>query len=150
MKRICVFCGSSPGSRPEYGAAAEEMGAELARRNIGLVYGGGNVGLMGDYRGRRAEGGRRGAGVIPEHLMARQVGHRGLRKLHLVRSMHERKANRALVIVIRKQRCKAGGSFVMKPLRRAYMERETGVEPATSTLARSRSTTELLPLNLQD
>jgi predicted Rossmann-fold nucleotide-binding protein len=47
MKRICVFCGSSPGSRPEYGAAAEEMGAELARRNIGLVCGGGNVGLMG-------------------------------------------------------------------------------------------------------
>ncbi len=47
MRRICVFCGSSPGSRPEYGAAAEEMGAELARRNIGLVYGGGNVGLMG-------------------------------------------------------------------------------------------------------
>ncbi len=49
-----------------------------------------------------------------------------------------------------KQRCEAGGSFVMKPLRGAYMERETGVEPATSTLARSRSTTELLPLNLQD
>jgi|ERR1700677_2246723 hypothetical protein len=47
MKRICVFCGSSEGSRPEYHAAAEEMGAELVRRNIGLVYGGGNVGLMG-------------------------------------------------------------------------------------------------------
>jgi predicted Rossmann-fold nucleotide-binding protein len=47
MRRICVFCGSSPGSRPEYRAATEELGAELARRNIGLVYGGGNVGLMG-------------------------------------------------------------------------------------------------------
>ncbi|MGA2981859.1 MAG: hypothetical protein ABSD76_19870 [Terriglobales bacterium] len=47
MKRICVFCGSSQGSRPEYRTAAEEMGAELARRNIGLVYGSGNVGLMG-------------------------------------------------------------------------------------------------------
>ena len=47
MKRICVFCGSSPSSRPEYGAAAEEMAAELVRRNIGLVYGGGNLGLMG-------------------------------------------------------------------------------------------------------
>jgi predicted Rossmann-fold nucleotide-binding protein len=47
MKRICVFCGSSQGSRPEYRAAAEEMAAELVRRNIGLVYGGGNVGLMG-------------------------------------------------------------------------------------------------------
>ena len=47
MRRICVFCGSSPGSRPEYRAATEEMGAELVRSNIGLVYGGGNVGLMG-------------------------------------------------------------------------------------------------------
>jgi hypothetical protein len=47
MRRTCVFCGSSSGSRPEYRAAAEETGAELARRNIGLVYGGGNVGLMG-------------------------------------------------------------------------------------------------------
>ena len=47
MKRICVFCGSSQGSRPEYRAAAEEMSGELVRRNIGLVYGGGNVGLMG-------------------------------------------------------------------------------------------------------
>jgi hypothetical protein len=56
-----------------------------------------------------------------------------------------------IVIGIRKQGCEAGGSFVMKPLRGGiYMERETGVEPATSTLARSRSTTELLPLNLHD
>ena len=47
MRRICIFCGSTSGSRPEYRAAAEEMGAELVRRNIGLVYGGGNVGLMG-------------------------------------------------------------------------------------------------------
>ena len=59
-------------------------------------------------------------------------------------------ANRAIVIVIRKQRCEADGRFVMKPLRGAYMERETGVEPATSTLARSRSTTELLPLGESD
>src|SRR5438309_1575887 len=57
-------------------------------------------------------------------------------------------ANRAIVMVIRKQRCGEGGRFVMKPLREAYVERETGVEPATSTLARSRSTTELLPLAL--
>jgi uncharacterized protein (TIGR00730 family) len=92
MKRICVFCGSSPGSRPEYGAAAEEMGAELARRNIGLVYGGGNVGLMGIIADAVLRAGGEAQGVIPEHLMAREVGHRGLTKLHVVRSMHERKA----------------------------------------------------------
>ena len=92
MRRICVFCGSSPGSRPEYGAATEEMGAELARRNIGLVYGGGNVGLMGIIADAALKAGGEAQGVIPEHLMAREVGHRGLTKLHVVRSMHERKA----------------------------------------------------------
>jgi uncharacterized protein (TIGR00730 family) len=92
MRRICVFCGSSPGSRPEYGAAAEEMGAELARRTIGWVYGGGNVGLMGIIADSVLRAGGEAQGVIPEHLMAREVGHRGLTKLHVVRSMHERKA----------------------------------------------------------
>src|ERR1700674_3208870 len=92
MRRICVFCGSSPGSRPEYGDAAEEMGAELARRNIGLVYGGGNVGLMGMIADAVLRAGGEAHGVIPEHLMAREVGHKGLTKLHVVRSMHERKA----------------------------------------------------------
>jgi uncharacterized protein (TIGR00730 family) len=92
MKRICVFCGSSPGSRPEYRAAAEEMGAELVRRNIGLVYGGGNVGLMGIIADAvlKAEG--EAVGVIPEHIMSREIGHKGLTKLHVVHSMHERKA----------------------------------------------------------
>jgi uncharacterized protein (TIGR00730 family) len=92
MKRICVFCGSSPGSRPEYGAAAEEMAAELVRRNIGLVYGGGNVGLMGIIADSVRKAGGEAQGVIPEHLMAREVGHKGLTKLHVVGSMHERKA----------------------------------------------------------
>jgi uncharacterized protein (TIGR00730 family) len=92
MKRICVFCGSSPGSRPEYGAAAEEMAAELVRRNIGLVYGGGNVGLMGIIADSVRKAGGEALGVIPEHLMAREVGHGGLTKLHVVGSMHERKA----------------------------------------------------------
>ncbi len=92
MKRICVFCGSSPGSRPEYRAAAEEMAAELVRRNIGLVYGGGNVGLMGILADAVLRVGGEVQGVIPEHLMAREVGHRGLTKLHVVGSMHERKA----------------------------------------------------------
>jgi uncharacterized protein (TIGR00730 family) len=92
MRRICVFCGSSPGSRPEYRAAAEEMAAQLARRKIGLVYGGGNVGLMGVIADAVLGAGGDVQGVIPEHLMAREVGHKGLTKLHVVRSMHERKA----------------------------------------------------------
>jgi hypothetical protein len=92
MKRICVFCGSSCGSRPEYRAATEELGTGLARRNIGLVYGGGNVGLMGVLADAVLRAGGEAAGVIPENLMAREIGHGGLTKLHVVRSMHERKA----------------------------------------------------------
>src|SRR3984957_13185805 len=92
MKRICVFCGSSQGNRPEYRAAAEEMAGELVRRNIGLVYGGGNVGLMGIIADAVLKAGGEAQGVIPEHLMAREVGHKGLTKLHVVGSMHERKA----------------------------------------------------------
>jgi len=92
MKRICVFCGSSQGSRPEYSAAAEELGAELVRRNIGLVYGGTSVGLMGVLADAVLKAGGEVIGVIPERLMEREVGHNGLTKLHVVRSMHERKA----------------------------------------------------------
>ena len=92
MKRICVFCGSSEGARPEYGAAAQEMAAELVRRNIGLVYGGSKVGLMGVIADAVLKGGGDVQGVIPESLMSLEVGHRGLTKLHVVRSMHERKA----------------------------------------------------------
>ena len=92
MKRICVFCGSSAGSQPEYRACAEELGAELTRRNIGLVYGGGNVGLMGAIADSVLKAGGEAIGVIPEHLMAREIGHNRLTKLHVVHSMHERKA----------------------------------------------------------
>lgn len=92
MRRICVFCGSSSGSRPEYRAVAEELGAELVRRKIGLVYGGGNVGLMGVLADSVLNAGGEAVGVIPQNLMAREVGHKGLTKLHVVRSMHERKA----------------------------------------------------------
>ncbi len=92
MRRICVFCGSSSGNRPEYRAAAEDMGAELVRRNIGLVYGGGNVGLMGIIADTVLRSGGEAVGVIPEHIMSREIGHKGLTKLHVVRSMHERKA----------------------------------------------------------
>ena len=92
MKRICVFCGSSSGSRPEYRACAEELGAELTRRDIGLVYGGGNVGLMGAIADAVLKAGGEAVGVIPEHLMTREIAHKQLTKLHVVRSMHERKA----------------------------------------------------------
>jgi uncharacterized protein (TIGR00730 family) len=92
MKRICVFCASSLGSRPEYRAAAEELGAELVRRNVGLVFGGGKVGLMGVLADAVLGAGGEAVGVIPERLMAREIGHDGLTKLHVVRSMHERKA----------------------------------------------------------
>lgn len=92
MKRICVFCGSSQGNRPEYRAAAEELGAELVRRKIGLVYGGGNVGLMGVLADAVLKAGGEAVGVIPENLIAREIGHNGLTKLHVVHSMHERKA----------------------------------------------------------
>jgi hypothetical protein len=92
MKRICVFCGSGPGSRPEYCAAAQEMAAELVQRNIGLVYGGGNVGLMGELADAMLRAGGEVQGVIPENLMALEVGYKGHTKLHVVRSMHERKA----------------------------------------------------------
>jgi uncharacterized protein (TIGR00730 family) len=92
MKRICVFCGSSQGSRPEYRVAAEEMAAELVRRGIGLVYGGGNVGLMGLIADAVLRAGGEAIGVIPKHLMELEVGHKSLTKLHVVHSMHERKA----------------------------------------------------------
>jgi hypothetical protein len=92
MKRICIFCGSSPGSRPEYRRATEELAGELVRRKFGLVYGGGNVGLMGILADAVLRVGGEAQGVIPEHLRAREVGHKGLTKLHVVRSMHERKA----------------------------------------------------------
>jgi len=92
MKRVCVFCGSSAGSCPEYRACAEELGAELVRRKIGLVYGGGNVGLMGAIADSVLALGGEAIGVIPEHLMTREIGHKRLTNLHVVHSMHERKA----------------------------------------------------------
>ena len=92
MKRICVFCGSSSGSQAEYRVCAQQLGNELTRRKIGLVYGGGNVGLMGAIADSVLEAGGEAIGVIPEHLMTREIGHKRLTKLHIVHSMHERKA----------------------------------------------------------
>jgi uncharacterized protein (TIGR00730 family) len=92
MKRICVFAGSSPGSRPEYFAAATELGRVLAARNIELVYGGAHVGLMGAVADAVLSQGGQVIGVIPEALMAKEIAHAGLTELHVVSSMHERKA----------------------------------------------------------
>lgn len=92
MNSICVFCGSSVGARAEYREAAEELGHTFAERRIKLVYGGGNIGLMGVIADATLSAGGEVVGVIPEHLMAREVGHNGLTKLHVVKSMHERKA----------------------------------------------------------
>ena len=71
MRRICVFCGSSQGSRPEYRQAAEELAAELVRHGMGLVYGGGNVGLMGILVNRVLASQGEAIGVIPEQLVPR-------------------------------------------------------------------------------
>ena len=92
MRRICVFCGSSSGVRTEYRVAAEGVGRYLAGRGIGIVFGGGKVGLMGALADAALAAGGAVIGVIPRHLMAREVGHNGLTKMHVVGSMHERKA----------------------------------------------------------
>lgn len=92
MKRICIFCGSSSGTRAEYRSAARAMGATLAARGIGLVYGGGNVGLMGEVADAVMTGGGEVIGVIPQALVDREVAHHGVTELRVVKSMHERKA----------------------------------------------------------
>jgi uncharacterized protein (TIGR00730 family) len=91
MKRICVFCGSSPGLRPEYEAAARAMGRALVERGAGLVYGGARVGLMGAVADEVLRGGGEAIGVIPRALMDREVAHGGLTALHVVDTMHQRK-----------------------------------------------------------
>ncbi len=92
LRRICVFCGSHRGADPAFTAAAELTGRELVRRGIGLVYGGGNIGLMGVLADAVLQAGGHVTGVIPETLMAREVGHCGLPDLRVVQTMHERKA----------------------------------------------------------
>lgn len=91
-KRVCVFCGSSKGSRPVYARAARELGERLVAHGHGLVYGGGNVGLMGEIADAVLARGGEVIGVIPRSLVVREVGHRGLSELVVVRTMHERKA----------------------------------------------------------
>lgn len=92
MKRICVFCGSSPGARPEYTEVAVAMGKALAANGLELVYGGGRVGLMGVVADAVLAAGGRVVGVIPRMLMEKEVGHEGVSEMHLTDTMHERKA----------------------------------------------------------
>ena len=92
MKRICVFAGSNLGSQTEYVAAAQELGHALARRQLGLVYGGARVGLMGALADAVLAARGHVTGVIPEALVAKEVAHDGLSDLRVVASMHARKA----------------------------------------------------------
>jgi uncharacterized protein (TIGR00730 family) len=92
IKRVLVFCGSSPGARPEYAEAADALGRLLAGRGLGLVYGGASVGLMGAVADGALAAGGEVIGVIPRGLVEREIGHPGLTELREVSTMHERKA----------------------------------------------------------
>ncbi len=92
MKRICVFSGSNSGGLDEYAQTATSLGRELARRGIGVVYGGASIGLMGCVAGAALDEGGEVIGVIPEAMMVDGVVHPGLTELRVVASMHERKA----------------------------------------------------------
>ena len=96
-KQVCVFCGSSPGVRPSFATAASAIGRFLAQRDIGLVYGGASVGLMGIVADAALAAGGEVTGVITETLVDHEIAHSGLRRLDVVRTMHERKARMAEV-----------------------------------------------------
>ncbi|MBV9884591.1 MAG: TIGR00730 family Rossman fold protein [Sphingomonadaceae bacterium] len=92
MKRLAVYCGSSMGTDPAFAAIAKALGEEMARRGIGLVYGGGRLGLMGVVADAVMGNGGEAYGVIPQALVDLEVAHTGLTELHLVADMHQRKA----------------------------------------------------------
>jgi len=92
IKRVCVYCGSNSGSLPAFAGAARKLGAALARRGLGLVYGGGCVGLMGMVADAAVAQGGEVIGVIPEVLAKKEIAHFSLKDLRVVGSIHERKA----------------------------------------------------------
>lgn len=96
LKSLAVYCGSSSGVRPAYARAARDLGVEMARRGIELVYGGGNVGLMGVVADAVLEHGGQVYGVIPRRLLERELAHKGCTHLTVVETMHERKILMAL------------------------------------------------------
>jgi len=92
MRRVCVYCGSSPGAQPEYVEAARELGRVLAGEGLGVIYGGSNVGLMGQLANGALEAGGEVIGVIPRMFVNKGIDHWGLTEVRVVDSMHERKA----------------------------------------------------------
>jgi uncharacterized protein (TIGR00730 family) len=92
MQRVCVFCGSSPGARPAYAEATAEVARLLAGEGIGVVYGGGQVGLMGVLADTAMAAGGEVIGVMPRALVDREIGHTEISELRVVGSMHDRKA----------------------------------------------------------
>jgi uncharacterized protein (TIGR00730 family) len=92
IKNICVYCGSSPGKSPVYSNAAARLAQALCERGIGLVYGGAAVGVMGAIADAVLDAGGEAVGVIPRALAVKEVAHDGLTELHVVASMHDRKA----------------------------------------------------------
>ncbi|MFO1297629.1 MAG: TIGR00730 family Rossman fold protein [Rubrivivax sp.] len=122
--RVCVYCGSRHGRRPEYAEAARRLGAAIGERGWQLVYGGGHVGLMGEVADATLAAGGTVVGVITEALLQREVGHRGLTELHVVRTMHERKqamAERADVFI-----ALPGGIGTMEELYEVWTWRQLG------------------------
>jgi uncharacterized protein (TIGR00730 family) len=92
INSLCLFCGASPGADPAYRDAAAAFGTTLAHQNIRLIYGGGSVGLMGVAADACLAAGGEVVGVIPRMLMEKEVGHAGVTQMHVVETMHERKA----------------------------------------------------------
>ena len=92
LRRLCVFCGASPGRNPAHAALARDVGAGLAARGIGVVYGGGRVGLMGALADGALGAGGEVIGVIPRGLVERELAHTGVTELRVVETLHERKA----------------------------------------------------------
>ncbi|MBL8289886.1 MAG: TIGR00730 family Rossman fold protein [Rubrivivax sp.] len=122
--RACVYCGSRHGHRPEYAAAARRLGTAIGQRGWQLVYGGGHVGLMGEVADATLAAGGTVVGVITEALLQREVGHRGLTELLVVRTMHERKqamAERADVFI-----ALPGGIGTMEELYEVWTWRQLG------------------------
>jgi uncharacterized protein (TIGR00730 family) len=95
FQRICVFCGTNAGSRPEYGAAARALGQLLAEEDIELVYGGASVGIMGELADAVHEHGGHVTGIIPQQLVKKEAAHTGIPDLIVVASMHQRKSQMA-------------------------------------------------------
>ena len=95
ITRLCVFCGTNAGARPEYGAAARELGKLLAEEDIELVYGGASVGIMGELADAVHEHGGHVTGIIPQQLVKKEAAHTGIPDLIVVASMHQRKSQMA-------------------------------------------------------